>query len=156
MRALIRKVKAVKKESKALLIKYAVCFTVASLITLIVFGVKGFFTDDIAVNIQILSDGFFVSGILLTAFGCMVFISDEGGLLGIGFVLRNVVQAFVPMGRKNHEFYAQYRERKMKQKKEKRENSTGNNAVLFTGILFLLVGIVFTVIWYSCYYNPPA
>ena len=151
-----RKVKAVTKENKALLIKYAVCFTIASLITLIVFWAKGFFTDDVAVNIQILSDGFFVSGILLTAFGCMMFISDEGGLLGIGFVLRNVVLAFVPMGRKKHEPYVQYRERKLKEKKERQEQRTGDHAALFTGILFLFVGIVFTVIWYSCYYNPPA
>ena len=150
-----RKVKTVTKESKALLIKYAVCFAAASLITLAVFWAKGFFTEDVAVNIQILSDGFFVSGILMTMLGGMIFISDEGGLLGIGFVLRNVVMAFIPMGRKNHEFYAQYRERKMKEKKERKERATGNNAILFTGLLFLFVGIIFTVIWYSSYYNSP-
>ena len=137
-----------KDENKALLIKYIICFGVASLITLGVFGIKGFFTDSLAVNIQILADGFFVSGILLTLFAGMLFISGEGGLIGIGFVLRNIVQAFTPMGRKNHEFYAQYRERKLKSIKK-----SGDHCILVTGLFFLIVGITFTVIWYVNFYN---
>ncbi len=137
-----------KDENKALLIKYAICFGVASAITLIVFWIKGFFTDSLAVNIQILSDGFFVSGALFTLFAGMMFVSGEGALIGIGFVLRNVVQAFIPMGRKNHEFYAQYRERKLKSMKK-----SGDHCILITGLFFLLVGIIFTVIWYVNFYN---
>ena len=140
-----------KDENKALLIKYAICFGVAFAITFIVFWIKGFFTDSLAVNIQILADGLFVSGILLTLFAGMMFISGEGGLIGIGFVLRNIVQAFVPMGRKNHEFYAQYRERKLKSMKK-----SGNHCILVTGLLFLIVGITFTVIWYVNFYNITA
>jgi hypothetical protein len=76
---------------------------VASLIAVFVFWTKGFFVHSPAVNLQILSDGFFVSGILMTLFAGMLFVSREGALLGIGFVIRNVIQAFVPMGRRNHE-----------------------------------------------------
>lgn len=137
-----------KDENKALLIKYAVCFGVASAITLIVFWIKGFFTDSLGVNIQILSDGFFVSGILLTLFAGMMFVSGEGALIGISFVLRNVVLAFVPMGRKKHEVYAKYRERKLASMKK-----SSDHCILFTGLFFLLIGIVFTVIWYTNFYN---
>lgn len=140
-----------KQINKDLLRKYIICFCIASLITFLVFWIKGFFTDRIEVNIQILSDGFFVSGTLFLLFAGMMYISGEGALIGIGFVLRNVVQAFVPMGRKNHEFYAQYRERKLSEKKK-----STDNCILVTGLLFLLVGILFTFIWYVNFYNPPA
>jgi hypothetical protein len=137
-----------KKESKALLIKYITCFVIASLITVIVFWIKGFFTQSIAVNVQILADGFFVSGILMTLFAGMMFVSGEGALIGIGFILRNVILAFVPMGRARHEKYADYRERKLQESKKSEDK-----CILFVGLLFLFVGIVFNVIWYLNFYN---
>lgn len=135
-------------EVKAILIKYAVCFGVASLITFIIFWIKGFFTDDTGVNIQILSDGFFVSGLLLTLLAGMMFVSGEGGLIGIGFVMKNVVNIFLPMGRKNHETYKKYRERKIGKLKK-----SSDHCLLFTGLFFLLIGAIFTVIWYTKFYT---
>ena len=140
-----------KKETRNLLVKYLICFGVASLITFVVFWIKGFFTDSLAVNIQILADGFFVSGILVTAFAGMMFVSGQGALIGIGFVIRSVVLTFIPMGRKKHEFYADYRERKLAQLKK-----STDYCILITGLLFLTVGIVFTVIWYVNFYNVSA
>ncbi|MGM9642151.1 MAG: DUF3899 domain-containing protein [Eubacteriales bacterium] len=137
-----------KKENKALLVKYIVCFAVASLITVAVFWYKGFFAHSLAVNIQILADGFSVSGLLLSLFAGMMFISGEGALIGIGFVLRNIVLAFIPLGRLRHEKYADYRERKMQELKK-----TTDHAILWTGLLFLITGIVFNVIWYVNFYN---
>ena len=139
-----------KQENKALLTKYIICFCIASLITFIVFWIKGFFTDSLAVNIQILSDGFSVSGILLLLFAGMMFISGEGALIGIGFVLRNAFLAFIPMGRSKQERYADYRERKLRNSKK-----SGDGCILVTGLIFLFIGIVFTVIWYTEFYNIP-
>ena len=82
-------------------------------IAFLVIWTKGFFTDRAAVNVQILADAFFVSGILMTLFAGMLYISGEGALLGIGFILRNVVLTFIPMGRMKHEKYADYRARKL-------------------------------------------
>lgn len=136
------------KENKALLVKYIVCFAVASLITVAVFWYKGFFAHSLAVNIQILADGFSVSGILMTFFAGMMFISGEGALIGIGFVLRNIVLAFIPLGRLRHEKFADYRERKMQKLKK-----TTDHAILWTGLVFLVTGIIFNVIWYVNFYN---
>ena len=141
----------VKQENKSLLIKYIICFSVAALMTVVVFWIRGFFTDNVGENIQILSDGFFVSGVLMLAFAGMMFISDEGALIGIGFVLRSVAQIFIPMGRKNHEFYGKYRERVLAEKKAKRQQ--GDHSILVVGLFFLAIGIVFAVIWYANYYN---
>ncbi len=137
-----------KKENKQLLIKYIICFGAACLITFIVFWIKGFFTHGPAENMQVLADGFFVSGILITLFAGMMYVSGQGALIGIGFVLRNVVLAFTPMGRAKHEVYAKYRERRMSEMKK-----SSDHAILFTGLLFLTVGIIFTVIWYTKFYN---
>ena len=139
-----------QQEKKQLLMKYLICFVVASLITVGVFWIRGFFTDNVGVNLQILSDGFFVSGILFLMFAGMLFISSEGALIGISFVLRNIVLMFIPMGRKQHEFYAQYRERKLA---EKHVKSSSDHCILVVGLVFLAISIVFTVIWYTNFYN---
>lgn len=140
-----------KQDNKGLLVKYGICFGIAALITLTVFAIKGFFTDSVAVNIQILADGFSVSGLFFVLFAGMLYISGEGALIGIGFVLRNVVLAFIPMGRKNHEVYAKYRERKMAERKK-----STDHCILVTGLVYLFIGILFTVIWYVKFYHPPA
>ena len=137
-----------KQENQVKLIKYAVCFGVEILIGFLVIWAKGFFTDSAAVNLQILADAFFVSGILMTLFAGMLFISGEGALIGIGFVLRNVVLTFIPMGRAKHERYADYRARKLGEAKKQ-----DNSSILVTGLFFLIIGIILTVIWSVKYYN---
>ena len=137
-----------KKENKALLVKYIICFAVASLITVAVFWSKGFFGQSVADNIQIQADGYIVSGILMTLFAGMMFISGEGALIGLGFILRSVVLTFIPMGRQKHEKYADYRERKLRGMKKTKDHS-----ILVIGLLFLIVGIIFNIIWYVKFYN---
>ncbi len=137
-----------KQETKATLIKYAICFGIEVLIAFLVIWSKGFFTDSAAVNIQILSDAFFVSGVLMTLFAGLLYVSSEGALIGIGFVLRNAVLTFIPMGRAKQERYADYRARKLSAAKKQNDRS-----ILLTGLFFLLIGTVFTVIWYVKYYN---
>ena len=119
------------------------------LIAFLVIWSRGFFTQSVAVNIQILSDAFFVAGILMTLFAGMLYVSGEGALIGIGFVLRNAVLTFVPMGRARHERYADYRARKLSQAKKQ-----DNRHILVTGLIFLFIGIMFTVIWNAAFYNP--
>lgn len=141
-------VETVKQETKVRLRNYGICVGIEVLIAFLVIWSKGFFTQSAAVNIQILSDAFFVSGILMTLFAGMMYVSSEGALIGIGFVLRNVVLAFVPMGRARHERYADYRARKLSEAKKH-----NNSYMLVTGLIFLFIGIVFTVIWYAAFYN---
>ena len=137
-----------KQETKEKLRNYAICVGVEILIAFLVIWSKGFFTQSAAVNIQILSDAFFVSGILMTLFAGMMYVSGEGALIGIGFILRNIVQAFTPMGRARHELYADYRARKLSQAKKH-----NNRCILVTGLVFLFIGIVFTFIWSAVFYN---
>lgn len=136
------------QDKKALLRKYIICFCVASLLTVGVFAIKGFFTDSISVNIQILSDGFTVSGLMFLFFAGLMFVSGEGALIGAGFVFRNVILWFVPGGRFRQETYRAYRERKLSEIKKSKDH-----CVSLTGLLFFAIGVVFTVIWYTNFYN---
>lgn len=137
-----------KQETKVKLIKYAVCVGVEAVIAFLVIWSKGFFTDSTAVNLQILADAFFVAGILMTLIAGMLFVSGEGALIGIGFVLRNVVLAFIPMGRARHELYVDYRARKLGEAKKR-----NNSSILVTGLSFLIIGVILTAIWYVTFYN---
>ena len=137
-----------KQETKTELGKYGICVGIEVLIAFLVIWSKGFFAHSLAVNIQILSDAFFVAGILMTLFAGMMYVSGEGALIGIGFVLRNVILTFIPMGRARHEVYADYRARKLSKVKK-----SSNRYTLVTGLIFLFIGVVFTVIWYTAFYN---
>ena len=137
-----------KEETKVSLRNYAICFCVEVLIAFLVVWSKGFFTQSTAVNIQILSDAFFVSGILTTLFAGLMYVSSEGVFIGVGFVLRNVVLTFIPMGRAKHEKYVDYRARKLSEAKKR-----NIRYILVPGLIFLFIGIILTVIWDQKFYN---
>ena len=137
-----------KQETKVTLRKYAVCFCVEVVIAFLVIWSNGFFTQCVAVNIQILADAFFVAGIVMTLFAGMMYISSEGALIGIGFVLRYALFFFIPIGRAKQERYIDYRARKLSEAKEH-----SNSHILVTGLIFVFIGIVLTVIWYAKFYN---
>ena len=127
---------------------YAIGFGFEVLVAFLVIWSKGFFTDSLAVNIQILSDAFFVPGVLMSLFAGMMFVSSEGALIGISFVLRNAVLTFIPMGRAKQEVYAKYRERKLREAKKH-----SIRYMLVPGLIFLFIGIALTVIWYVAFYR---
>lgn len=137
-----------KQENKVTLKKYAICFGIEVLIAFLVIWSKGFFTQSVAVNLQILSDAFFVPGILMTLFAGLLYVSGEGALIGIRFVIRNALLTFIPMGRARHERYADYRARKLESAKKR-----SNSHILVTGLVFLVVGIALTVIWSVLFYD---
>ncbi len=137
-----------KEETKVTLRNYGICVGIEVLIAFLVIWSKGFFTQSLSSNIIILSDAFFVSGILMSLFAGLMYVSSEGAFIGIGFVLRNVVLTFIPMGRAKHERYVDYRERKLSQAKKH-----PIRYVLVTGLIFLFIGIVLTVIWSMTFYN---
>ena len=136
--------------NKVKLRNYGICVGIELLIAFLVIWSKGFFTQSASVNLQILSDAFFVSGVLMTLFAGMMYVSGEGALIGIGFVLRNVVLTFIPMGRAKQERYADYRARKTSEIKKHNDS-----CILVTGLIFLFIGVGLTVIWYAVFYNGP-
>lgn len=137
-----------KQTMRATWEKYAASIGIELLIAFLVAMSKGFFGESASVNVQILADSFFVPGVLMTLFAGMMFISGEGALIGISFVLRNVVLAFIPMGRAKHEAYADYRARKLT-----KTQKSGIRYVLLPGLAFLVIGIALSLYWSVAYYG---
>ena len=135
-------------ERKTTIIKYCVSFAVASLISFLVFWYKGFFDHSLAVNLQILSDGFYTAGIIFLSLAGLMFISGEGALIGIGFVCNSILQFFLPMGRKYHESFADYRARKIGKVKK-----LGEYHLLVTGLVFFIAAVTITIIWSQKFYK---
>ena len=137
-----------KQESKETLKKYGICFGVEIVIAFLVVWSNGFFTESAAVNLQIIADACFVAGIVMTLFVAMMYISGEGALIGVGFILRTALLTFIPMGRTKQERYIDYRARKLGEAKNR-----SNSHILVTGLIFAFIGAVLTFIWYTKFYN---
>ena len=133
-----------EKDKKSVLIRYLVCFCVAIFITFLALWIKGFFKDTAKENMQVLHDAFFSAGALLMLFSGLLYVSGEGVFLGIGYALGRAVRALIPMSKKPHETYAQYRERKTSGEKQKSDHS-----IFFTGLFFFLISLIFLAIWYQ-------
>ena len=125
------------EDKKALLKRYLICFCVGAALVLFVFAIKGFFID-----IHVLSDAFSSAGLLMILFAGLMFVSGEGAFLGIGYAFSRALHVFIPMPTQKVETYAEYRERKTGKKKSK-----GDGCLFLTGLFYLLIGIIFTIIW---------
>ena len=131
-------------EKKNVWTRYIVCLIVGAVIVGFVFLLRGFYRDDAKQNIQLLNDAFFSAGALLMLFSGLLYVSGEGVFLGLGYVVGRAVKALIPISRKEHETYAQYRERKTGKKPSK-----GDHCLLITGLFYFLISLLFLAIWYQ-------
>lgn len=93
----------------------------------------------------VLSDAFFVPGVILMGFGIMLHIAEGGFLDGISYSLRRAALSFIPGGRiKKEETYQEYKERKNNTRKK-----TEVISMYFVGGAFILVSIVFIILYSS-------
>lgn len=89
-----------------------------------------------------LSDAFLIPGAVTVLTGCMLVISNKGGLDGISFAAGRAVRMLIPGLKKNDEKYFDYVERK-------RENPVKGFGFLFAvGGCFCVAAIVFMILFY--------
>ena len=134
-----------EQDKKKILWRYLICLGVGLAFVLVVCAIGGFFRESVKDNVQLLHNAFFSVGALMVLFFGLLYVSGEGAFLGIGYALNWAVKSLLPFGRnKVPETYAQYRERKLGKEKRK-----GDRCLLFIGLLFIAVSIIFLVIWYQ-------
>lgn len=85
-----------KKERKnhPLLLRYLISFAVAALMALGVMSIRGLFSGEemsLYDTYKALCDGFFVAGILMLCFGCIVFVAQEGAFDALRFVGHSLI-----------------------------------------------------------------
>ena len=127
------------KDIKSILIRYGITTAVGALICLGVMAIRGFFSGENSEleNLLALTDGFSVSGIMLTMIGLLVWATNHGSLDAIGFSFKILIN--VVTRKKDYPTYYEYKQQKV---------AKGNVKVSFlihVGIVFLIIAIIFTL-----------
>ena len=128
------------------LLKYGISFGVCLAFAALHCYSKGIATMELADVYRTLSDAFSVPGILCGFSGALAWLSQEGALDGIGYVTQYAVKSLLFFARRGAmETYKEYVERR----REKKKVSYG--FLFVTGAVCLLVGTVFTALFYQMY-----
>ena len=115
--------------------------------TFVVFLIQGLFDGEPKNKREIwyiLHNGFCTPGLLMMLFSGLMFVSDQGGFVGISYALNRAMRVFFPVVGKDHETYSEYRERKLGKKR-----SGGKLALLLTGLFFFGVSMILLIVWYN-------
>lgn len=96
---------------------------------------------------RVLCDAFFLPGILLVFSGLLIWLSNQGAMDALGYMLKSVVRFLIPGPGPKHEKYGDYVQRR------REKNVTGYGFVLIVGLISLAIAIVFNVL-YSNLHGP--
>lgn len=92
------------------------------------------------------ADGFTVPGMLCIFAGLIVWLSNEGALNGVSYVLKAAVQSLIFLGRRGPvEKYGDYVEN------QRKKQTKGYSFLFVTGAVCLAVTAVFLVLYYQAY-----
>lgn len=126
-----------------LLWKYLICFGIMGIFTAGMLISLGFsFTNDLIDIYSNLADAFTVPGLLMVLVGALVWVSTTGFFDTLTFGVSILFKGLLPFkkGERFERFY-DYKARK----DEKR--LTGYGFIVISGAIFLVIGIIFTVLF---------
>ena len=129
------------------LLKYGCSVLVGVLLVWLALDQRDFSLDMPAMQKYLcICDAFTISGLFITLVGVLVWISAEGGLDGISFLLLNLFKRLIPGGRGNtDEKYADYIVRKSKNRIK------GYGFLFIVGGVFLSVAIIYLILFFRVY-----
>ena len=126
------------------LLKYGIATLVATAMTIFTtysYNLAGAATQ--AERIRILADAFSIPGIVLIMVGFLVIVSNDGFFNGLTYSLTYAIRMLIPgRGMKKMERYYDYVEARSKRPKAR------SGFLFVVGGIFLVVGLVFTVLFY--------
>lgn len=143
-----------KKSKRGVCIAYAANVAVGLVIGALVANSKGLFGGSLSgiALFACLSDSFFVPGILLAGFGLLLKIAEGGFFDGVGYGLKRAVLSLIPGARiKKEETYAEYKERKSKNRKH-----ASLIAPLIVGGAFAVIATIFLILYNSAFSGATA
>lgn len=130
------------------ILKYSLTVGVALGVAYAIASARGVLNGGLSADViyRYLSDAFFIPGAILVLIGALVFISTTGFFDSLGYIGTVAVRALVPgMRMQRAERFADYKERRSEGR------IRGYSFLFFVGLVFLAVGGVFTVLFYSAY-----
>lgn len=99
---------------------------------------------DTAERFRLLADAFTIPGVIMVMVGFLVMVANVGFFHGISYVVTFAIKMLIPGPNKGRERYGDYVERKRKQGKVK-----GYGFLFITGLIFVLIAVIFTVLFYT-------
>ena len=130
--------------SKANLIKSGIVSAVGILVVILFVSSSDFGAQTTVDKYKILCDAFTIPGLLMLMFAAMLSISNEGGLDGISYLMKQGFRmlTFRGLGQEKYLDYVQNR----------RENRlTGYGFLYIVGAAFMAVALIFLALFYSIY-----
>lgn len=127
------------------LIKYGTSFLLGGgLFCFYLFSQK-FPSSEANENYRMLADAATIPGLLFTMFGALFWTASMGAMDGLTYGLRAAFRALVPGARgEKYETYAEHVEKR----REKYAKSKGYGFLLVTGIVFLVIAVIFIALFY--------
>ncbi len=124
--------------------KYVMASVTGAIIAFAIMYWRGIFEAQTAQEVMMtICDGFFVVGLLYAGFGLLLYAAHEGTLDIITYGLRSVLYLFAPFKNRDEGGYYEY---KMKKKERRKEVPF---FILWIGIVFILISVVFLVLYES-------
>ena len=121
--------------------KYLISFIVAIILTLFVFiSCDGFKTKETVELLIVLNNSTFVTAVLFTGFGLLIFASNEGTFDMLVYGMQSFFGLFRSKANRRYDSFADYREQKAKEK-------ISNGFILITGLTFLILSIILFIIY---------
>ena len=133
------------KHVKTLLAKYLGSAAFVGLLAWLYISQRPFAESELVDQYLMLCDAFFIPGVLLVMFGCLMWVSTTGFFDGISYAVGMAVRSLIPGGRTTDESYVDYIMRK-------RENrAKGYGFLFYSGLVTVAVSGVFMVLYYRLY-----
>lgn len=132
--------------NKKTLISMAVQLAVALVIGGMIASSQGLSAQKAAyLNCRFLSDGLFVSGMIFTGMGLLLWISTTGFFDIFGYAMKSLLVLFTPLKKAaDHPHYYEYK----CEKDEKRKGKPITHTVLAVGVLTLVLSLVCLALYY--------
>ncbi len=127
--------------------KYVIVAIIGAIVTISLLYALGLFSGELTIDEMIctLADAFSATGLLMIGVFCLLLVSSKGMFDGIAYAGTVAFRAIVPgMRLRSYEKYGDYKLRKA----ENRQDAKKPFFILFVGLGYTFVGLVFTVIFY--------
>lgn len=119
--------------------KYLIYLFIGLLFAFLIMIIYGLFkVSNTELLIRILADGFTISGAIFSCLGLLLLVSNGGAMDAPAYLLKFVGDLFIPRTKDK----LTYTEFKLKRSEKKRDFKP----MLFVGLLFIIISIVFIII----------
>ena len=131
-----------KKSLKRIIIKYSITIAICLTLTIISLFLRNFLNAVVGTKeyYRIWADSFTIPGLAFIFLALIIFLVNEESLTALGYLGRTIVRALTPSKKESMNYY-EYSQSKKK--------ITGYSCILWVGLAFFLVGLVFLILFYT-------